>query len=468
VGAARRRQKERERPGGEEKETAGCRPEPASDTQAVLELQRAAGNAAVTGLLGRGGLGRGRLVSRGPAKAPEAEEKRGGLWESFVGELAGAMSGPPSQADRDSASDAIDELWKAMDTFITAQRRWRSRNLTAYVRDTASNPSLSWDAGMAYAVYSNALANAAAIPVDKWIDKRVESGGDKIWKLPAKAVGFALGVLVESGVGLLLDQIHPDRTFAEAAERVGDMILKQESEADAAEDAKKEEAWAQVKELKGRLKSADSAWDLERLRKEALALKAEIGKPFDKNNMDLHRRLLRDWVREHARAPWQPGRDVDPAQWEEARDDVFLKGGLQVPELFAYQTRGFLSKLGLSTLAINLAIGEIQRASGWDARLKLAWKYHGYTANFLGVKDPAALMRAMADNGIELSSQDARRIRENKIRLKCVLALKGDNHCVVVDRWVVSWTFIEDGREDDFDPYLAAGRRSNRRFVAYP
>jgi hypothetical protein len=218
------------------------------------------------------------------------------------------------------------------------------------------------------------------------------------------------------------------------------MIAEREAELDPIEDKAKAAGRSKVSELRKKVLSATDPEKVYEIQREALASKAAAEKKPSRSDHALAKRMLEEWVLEHAAHDEAADKWTSDAQWDEAKKEAFGKGESlnEHKEIFAYQTRGHFEKVGLAgqvwaRTVINavkaLSVNPYTRGSIEDV-------YDGSSVEFRSTAKPAELIDLIGkERKRKLSEDGEKAIKEGRFRLKITLDLEEDDGAVYIDHW---------------------------------
>jgi hypothetical protein len=335
-----------------------------------------------------------KLEVSSPHDAAEHEADR--VADAMVaGQVATIASAPVSAArmiQRDPVANASekDEVTPAMRadalSAITLWRdkanqcvlgscAWYSDNIGHFLSLTSSNPRLSWTDGPLF----GALATVTGMAIKAGTSAFVTAGLGATIGSAAGPPGAIAGAIIATVAKMITSEIlasikGPSKVGADHAAGAGQAVnaSAQRFFQQAAEGQQLVSAMSQTAQKN--LDAATQGDVVQRIRAWAIAEHASANPP-PKGDRSLFERMYSDWLLEHTSSnrlgpALTPGSGVDQAQWSNARRDAKPIDGKPIEDhldLFAYQTRGFLARMGLSTTVADDMIAAARGATPENA-----------------------------------------------------------------------------------------------------
>jgi len=335
-----------------------------------------------------------KLEVSSPFDAAEHEADRAAD-AMVLGHQATIASAPVStartiQRDADANASQKDEITLAMRTDTqNAINLWRQKanqcvletcawyadNIGRFLSLTSSNPRLSWTDGKLF----GALAAVTGMAVSKGTTAlAVASLGATIGAAggpPGAIAGFIIGKVA----GMVTDEIltlikGPSQVGANHAAAAGQAVNASAQRFFQQATEGQQMVTTAFNNAQKNLNAATTGDVGSRIRDWAMAEHAAANPP-PKGDKSLFDRMYSEWSLEHTsfdRIPTRlaPGSGVDQAQWLNARRDAKPIGGKPMEhhiDLFAYQTRGFLARMGLATDVTDDMIAAAQGITSQNA-----------------------------------------------------------------------------------------------------
>jgi len=369
---------------------------------------------------------------------------------------------PDLPRDKALARKLVFEFERAFTDFAVAEHRWVSANFLDFLTLTSQNPRVSWGHGTAFAIFSEVLGNATSTGVLNYLklgtSKAAAGGvggavGGAIGNAPGAAAGYVIGILVEVAVSLLLDWVTGKdeaqaKAVAKAVAENNKLIAQQELKLNEKEDKGKQATRRAADELTQRIEVTSDTEEIYKIQREIWESIQHIAKAPDIADRSLLKRMLQEWVMEHAGDEEEANTETSDEQWEEAKNRVFGKGDIKRrPDLFAYQTRNHLHSLGLPLDTMGNLLQDAQTAAPNGAD-KVLDSFDGKLFYFLrGTKRPDALINTVEKGHRFMTDAGKDAIKAGRFELSIRLDLKEDDGTVWVDEFEHTFRFTGDHQE---------------------
>jgi hypothetical protein len=268
-------------------------------------------------------------------------------------------------------------LWRTQaNQSILDTAAWYADNYGQFISLTSSNSTLSWTEGAFFKVFEGAVGWAVGKAASSIAGAMLGAEIGSIAGPPGIIAGFVVGKVAGQIAGEIIASIKgPDQRKALNSAQAGQGV-----------NASSQQFFRQAAEGQGlvtqifsnaqrNLNSATTEATVFKIREWALQEIAAVKGP-PKGDRSLFDRMYAEWVLEHSQGTRFPnpnihaGEGVDPAQWANAVKNAQQVDGQSVAnhlDLFGYQTRGFLSSMGVGTEKGQDMIEACRGASTQDA-----------------------------------------------------------------------------------------------------
>ena len=360
--------------------------------------------------------------------------------------------------------------------FINGTREWLSGNWQTFLGFTSGNPLLGWHEGVLYSVASNTIGNFLSKVPEEFAKKGAQklafglTGAAVGSLLPGvgTVVGFVVGVLVETAIGVIFDFISGKKEMGEVAAKTSRMTAGQIEAKSMSFSKEAKKGFNKINNLfdgiQRNLTSTTSQDRVDEIREWALTDKKNIKQSPPHSDRSLFQVMIHDWILEHAGDEEDPGKLTPEAQWREALEAAknpekvneerrkqglpplpqALKKGSDLdnhPEIFAYQTRGHWATYGLPGMKkANMMIEKVKDlqkgAQDPAATVKSYFNNKAFTFTKWERSPQLVIQLINKENtGFTLLDKGKLNIEKNEFILLCRLDLSIADGSVYVDDW---------------------------------
>lgn len=361
----------------------------------------------------------------------------------------GKKSGPPaSEAQRRSARQELLAWQSSSQKFINNNRIWLSSNWIDFIGKTSPNIRLAWSDRQTAAIVGTIVGNFANEISMHFLKKGATALltliGTEIAPGVGTAIGFVVGVLIDTASSAIYEAITGKSDLDEARADSSQETASQIQAKMGGFETQAEKSFDKLAQLTSQCMTdidapetaaADIAKLIDFLQKER---KAMVAPPA--GDRSLFRRMLHDWVLEHAGDEEDANTHTSETQWERARTAVFGEGDSldNHPEIFAYQTRAHWAEMGFEQGAphAEAMIQEVNRQKNAEDRAgAIKAFYDGKTYGFTRTGQPDSVIKMINDSRYDTTPRGRKLIHENRFRIDCTLDLTTADGACYVDSW---------------------------------
>lgn len=357
--------------------------------------------------------------------------------------------GPPvDEESREAARNALLTWTKAASGYVDANRAWLSANWIDYLGKTSPNIRLGWSDSLTASILTSQAAGFLGGIAKEFVKKQSLAilGAILGSEVPivGTIIGYVAGAVVETATSALIEWLTGKSDIDDARAEASSTTAAQIQEAVGRFDELAKQNLGAVSDASSTIMKviADPQVTAEQMNGIIKCLTGETAKmhPPSRSDRSLFRRMLHDWVLEHAGDEEDANKHTSERQWENARTESFGTGDSldNHPEIFAYQTRAHWAELGFehSGIYAQQMIAEVERQKGSENRAGSIKDYfHNKKYHFTKTSQPEALIK-LIDQKIGMTEMGADCIRRGQFSILSILDLSTDDGACYVDHWL--------------------------------